>query len=85
MRTPIATLRAEAELALDDPDPEERTAAASVTSVPRSLAAAATPALAGWLFANGYLAWPLVLAGAAKSTYDVLLLFTFRSVVLDDD
>lgn len=65
--------------------PEERAAAAGVTSVPRSLAAAATPALAGWLFANGYLSWPLVLAGAAKSTYDVLLLFTFRSVVLGDD
>lgn len=65
--------------------PEERAAAAGVTSVPRSLAAAATPALAGWLFANGYLSWPLVLAGAAKSTYDVLLLFTFRSVVLGDE
>jgi MFS family permease len=65
--------------------PEERAAAAGVTAVPRSLASAATPALAGWLFANGHLAWPLVIAGATKSAYDVLLLFTFRSVVLPDD
>ena len=46
--------------------PEERAAAASVTNVPRSLAAAATPAFAGWLLANGHLAAPLVLAGVAK-------------------
>ena len=63
--------------------PEERAAAASVTNVPRSLAAAATPALAGWLLANGNLAAPLVLAGAAKGTYDLLLLWRFRSVALD--
>jgi MFS family permease len=65
--------------------PEERAAAASVTNVPRSLAAAATPAAAGWLLANGYLAAPLVIAGAAKATYDLLLLWRFRSMVLEDD
>ena len=63
--------------------PEERAAAASVTNVPRSLASAATPALAGWLLANGHLAAPLVLAGAAKATYDLLLLWRFRSAALD--
>jgi MFS family permease len=62
---------------------EERAAAASVTSVPRSLASAATPALAGWLLANGNLAAPLVLAGAAKATYDLLLLWRFRSIAID--
>lgn len=65
--------------------PEERAAAASVTNVPRSLAAAATPALAGWLLANGNLAAPLVLAGLAKATYDLVLLWRFRSAVLDHD
>ena len=65
--------------------PEERAAAASVTNVPRSLASAATPALAGWLLANGNLAAPLVLAGSAKATYDLLLLWRFRSAVLDHD
>jgi MFS family permease len=65
--------------------PEERPAAASVTNVPRSLAAASTPALAGWLLSNGHLAWPLVLGGTAKAAYDLLLLVRFRDVVLDDD
>jgi MFS family permease len=65
--------------------PEERAAAASVSNVPRSLASAATPALAGWLLANGNLAAPLVLAGSAKATYDLLLLWRFRSAVLDHD
>jgi MFS family permease len=63
--------------------PDERAAAASVTNVPRSLASAATPALAGWLLANGYLAAPLVLAGSAKATYDVILLWRFRSATFD--
>jgi MFS family permease len=65
--------------------PEERPAAASVTNVPRSLAAAATPALGGWLFANGHLAAPLLLAGSMKALYDLLLLWRFRSIVLSDD
>lgn len=65
--------------------PEERQAAASVTNVPRSLAAASTPALAGWLLSTGHLAWPLVLGGAAKALYDVLLLVKFRDVAVDGD
>ncbi|WP_184692704.1 MFS transporter [Rhizobium leguminosarum] len=56
----------------------ERTAAASVTSVPRGLAAAASPALAGALFAASYRAWPLVLCGVLKIVYDLLLLMQFR-------
>lgn len=59
--------------------PEERAAAAGVTNVPRSLASATTPALAGWLLAGGHLAAPLVLAGTTKAIYDVLLLLRFRS------
>jgi len=56
----------------------ERVAAASFTAVPRSLAAAASPALAGALFAASYRAWPLVICGVLKITYDVLLLMQFR-------
>ena len=55
------------------------------TDVPRSLAAAVTPVLAGWLSANGSLAAPLVLAGSAKAAYDLLLLWRFRSAVLNHD
>jgi len=60
--------------------PAERPAAASVTSVPRSLAAAASPAIAGALFASGLQAWPLIICGVLKILYDVALLWTFRHV-----
>ncbi|EJC80840.1 arabinose efflux permease family protein [Rhizobium leguminosarum bv. trifolii WSM2297] len=56
----------------------ERAAAASFTSVPRSLAAAASPALAGALFAASYRAWPLLICASLKITYDLLLLWQFR-------
>jgi MFS family permease len=58
--------------------PGERAAAASVTSVPRSLAAAVSPIVAGWLLALSPFGWPLVAAGALKSLYDLLLLGLFR-------
>jgi MFS family permease len=60
--------------------PAERTAAASLTAVPRSLAAAVSPALAGALFATSHLAWPLLICGALKLAYDGLLLQQFRHV-----
>jgi sugar phosphate permease len=58
--------------------PAERAAAASVTSVPRSLAASASPLLAGYMLALSAFGWPLVAAGALKAVYDLLLLFLFR-------
>ena len=60
--------------------PEERPAAASVTSVPRSLASAVSPFLAGWMLAASSFGWPLVAAGSAKIVYDLLLLRMFRKV-----
>lgn len=60
--------------------PEERTAAASFTAVPRSLAAAISPALAGALFAASYDAWPFIIAGVLKIGYDLALLAMFRDV-----
>jgi hypothetical protein len=39
----------------------ERAAAASFTSMPRSLAASASPVLAGALFAASFRAWPLLM------------------------
>ena len=58
----------------------ERPAAASFTSVPRSLASAASPVLAGVLFAASYRAWPLLICGALKIAYDLMLLRQFRHV-----
>ncbi|RRI07096.1 MFS transporter [Mesorhizobium tamadayense] len=56
----------------------ERAAAASFTSVPRSLAASVSPVLAGALFAASFRAWPLLICGALKILYDLLLLMQFR-------
>ncbi len=56
----------------------ERPAAASFTSVPRSLASAASPAMAGALFATSAFAWPLLICGTLKIIYDLLLLAQFR-------
>ena len=60
--------------------PDERAAAASITSVPRSLASAVGPAMAGYLLGISTFGWPLVVAGAVKIVYDLLLLAMFRKV-----
>ena len=58
--------------------PHERAAAASFTAVPRSLASAASPLLAGWLFQSGWTAAPLVACGVLKIAYDLALWRVFR-------
>ena len=60
--------------------PPERPAAASLTAVPRSLAAALSPAMAGALLDAGYVASPLIICGVLKILYDFALLWTFRHV-----
>jgi predicted MFS family arabinose efflux permease len=60
--------------------PEARAAAASVTAVPRSLATAVSPMLAGFLLARSAFGWPLLIGGLLKALYDVLLLLNFRSL-----
>ncbi len=54
--------------------PAERAAAASVTNVPRSLAAALPPIAAGWMLDHSTFGWPLIIAGLFKMVYDLLLL-----------
>ena len=58
----------------------ERAAASSVTNVPRSLASATTPLLAGALLSASSFGWPLVIAGLSKITYDLLLLWQFAGI-----
>jgi MFS family permease len=60
--------------------PGERAAAASITSVPRSLASAVSPLIAGYLLGLSAFGWPLLIAGSLKIVYDLLLLVTFRTV-----
>jgi MFS family permease len=60
--------------------PAERPAAASMTSVPRSLAAAISPVCAGYLLGLSSFGWPLIAAGSLKIVYDLLLYASFRNV-----
>ena len=61
-------------------EPEERAAAASVTNVPRSLASALPPLLAGWMLAQTSFGWPLIIGGTLKAAYDLALLRLFHDV-----
>src|SRR3954451_23191608 len=58
--------------------PGERTAAASVTAVPRSLASSISPAIAGFMLAGPFSGLPLVVCGCLKIGYDLALLQMFR-------
>jgi MFS family permease len=60
--------------------PAERPAAASVTAVPRSLASAISPAIAGALLTTAFSGLPLVVCGTLKIAYDIALLVSFRHV-----
>jgi MFS family permease len=64
--------------------PDERTAAAAVTNTARYLTRPAGPALAGVLQPLG-LALPFLIAGAAKTGYDLALWRMFRRVRLPAD
>jgi sugar phosphate permease len=59
---------------------DERAAAAGVTNVPRSLASATTPLIAGVLLSRSTFGWPLLVAGAVKIAYDLLLLALYRDM-----
>jgi MFS family permease len=60
--------------------PPERPAAASVTAVPRSLASAVSPAIAGALLSTSAAGLPLVICGCLKIAYDFALLYSFRHI-----
>ncbi|MFZ0259044.1 MAG: MFS transporter, partial [Pseudolabrys sp.] len=60
--------------------PAERTAAASVTAVPRSLASSLSPALAGAMLAMPFSGLPLVVCGVLQIAYDLALLRSFQHV-----
>ena len=60
--------------------PDERSAAAGVTGIARSLGVAAAPLIAGPLFATAALASaPFVISGGLKIVYDLLLYRSFRA------
>lgn len=62
-------------------NPNERSAAAGVTGIARSLGAALSPTLTGWLLANPLLLnVPFLLAGSLKIVYDMLLYQSFKAL-----
>ena len=58
----------------------ERAAAASVTSVSRSIASSSSPLLAGYLLGASTFGWPLIAAGLLKIVYDLMLLAAARNM-----
>lgn len=60
--------------------PERRAAAASITNVPRSLASAISPLLAGAMLSATSFGWPLISGGGLKIVYDLLLLRQFGAL-----
>ena len=65
--------------------PAERTAAASFTAVPRSLAAALGPALSAAVFAAGFISAPLIACGVLKIGYDLSLWRSMRREQLQSE
>jgi len=65
--------------------PAERPAAASITAVPRSLASAISPAIAGAMLTGAFPGLPLIVCGALKIGYDLALLFSFRHIKLPEE
>ena len=62
-------------------DPDERSAAAGVTAIARSVGAAISPALTGLFFSiPALLSAPFFLAGGLKVIYDLLIFREFRAV-----
>jgi MFS family permease len=61
--------------------PEERSAAAGITTVARSVGAAISPSIATrWMAAPALMSLPLFLAGGIKIIYDVILWIAFASI-----
>ena len=60
--------------------PEERPAAASITSVPKTFAWAAGSMISGYLLTVSTFGWPLLVGGAVKAAYDILVLIRFQKV-----
>jgi MFS family permease len=58
----------------------EREAAATTTTLWRTVAQAVSPAVTGWVMASVALAAPFVLGGGLKIVYDLLLYATFKDV-----
>ena len=60
--------------------PPERTAAAGITNVGRSVTTAIAPTIAGYALATAAFGLPFFVGGGLKIVYDVLIYLRFRGV-----
>jgi predicted MFS family arabinose efflux permease len=60
--------------------PEERSAAASITAVPKTFAWAAGSLISGYLLTLSSFGWLLLIGGVVKGAYDILLLAKFQKI-----
>jgi predicted MFS family arabinose efflux permease len=59
-------------------EPGERSAAAGITGIARTIGAACSPLLTGLFLSNGLLSLPFLAAGGLKIIYDLALFHNFR-------
>jgi len=60
--------------------PDERSAAAGLTTFARTAGSALAPAITGALLSGAFLSAPFFLAGSLKIGYDLALYFRFRHI-----
>lgn len=65
-------------------DPDERSAAAGITGIARSVGASLSPVVAGALF-SVYLGGPFIVAGGLKILYDLILFRNFKASQVSDE
>ena len=65
-------------------DPDERSAAAGITGIARSVGASVSPVLCGAVF-SVFLSGPFIIAGGLKIMYDLILFRNFKASHVSDD
>jgi MFS family permease len=65
-------------------DPDERSAAAGITGIARSVGASLSPVAAGALL-SVFLGGPFIIAGFLKIVYDLILYRSFKASNVSDD
>jgi MFS family permease len=64
-------------------DPDERSAAAGITGIARSVGASISPTICGALF-SVFLGGPFIIAGGLKIVYDLILFRSFKTSLISD-
>ena len=65
-------------------DPDERSAAAGITGIARSVGASISPVMCGALF-SVFLSGPFIVAGGLKIVYDLILFRSFKTSHVSDE